>query len=108
MIDWDRVSALRAEIGEADFEEIVQMFLLESDGVIARLRAGRPYPTLEAELHFLKGSALNLGFRQLADLCSQGEKVAASGGLVDLGRILASYGATRTAFDAGMRDLSAA
>lgn len=108
VIDWDRVAALRAEIGEADFEEIVEMFLFESDGVIGRLRQGRPDPTLEAELHSLKGSALNLGFRQLAGLCSQGEKLAASGGVVDLGPILTSYGATRSEFEAGLRDRSAA
>jgi HPt (histidine-containing phosphotransfer) domain-containing protein len=108
VIDWDRVAALRAEIGEADFGEIVEMFLCESDEVIARLRRGRPDPTLEAELHFLKGSALNLGFRLLADLCSKGERAAAAGDVVDLGAIVSSYSTTRKAFETGLRDRSAA
>jgi HPt (histidine-containing phosphotransfer) domain-containing protein len=108
VIDWDRVADLRAEIGEADFEEVVEMFLCESDEVITRLRRGRPDPTLEAELHFLKGSALNLGFSQLAELCSKGEKAAEAGRAVDLGAIVSSYGATRKAFETGLRDRNAA
>jgi HPt (histidine-containing phosphotransfer) domain-containing protein len=108
MIDWDRVAALRDELGAADFAEVVEMFLSESDDVIARLRAGRPYPTLEAELHFLKGSALNLGFHQLAALCGQGEKRAASGQVVDLKIVVESYTATRSAFAKGLRDRRAA
>ena len=108
MIDWDRVATLRAEIGVADFAEVVEMFLTESDEVIARLRKARPYPTLEAELHFLKGSALNLGFRQLAALCSQGEKQASAGKPADLAGVIASYEATRAAFDAGLRAMRAA
>jgi HPt (histidine-containing phosphotransfer) domain-containing protein len=79
MIDWDRVASLRGEIGAADFTEVVEMFLAESDAVVARLLAGKPDPTLESDLHFLKGSALNLGFRHLAALCSAGEKRAAVG-----------------------------
>ena len=108
MIDWDRVANLRAEIGDADFAEVVEMFLSESDEVIARLRAGRPDPTLEAELHFLKGSALNLGFRELASLCSRGEKLAAAGDSVDLVRVTTSYDGTRVAFEAGLERTRAA
>ncbi len=108
MIDWDRVAVLRAEIGAADFVEVVEMFLSESDEVVARLRAGLPEPTLEAELHFLKGSALNLGFCQLATLCSDGEKLAAGGQSVDLRRVTGSYHATRAAFEAGLGTMRAA
>ncbi len=108
MIDWERVANLRAEIGDSDFTEVVEMFLSESDEVIARLHAGRPYPTLEAELHFLKGSALNLGFRELASLCSQGEKLAERGGAVDLACVTTSYEATRAAFEAGLQRTRAA
>lgn len=108
MIDWDRVAALRDEIGPADFTEVVGMFLAESDEVIARLRAGRPYPTLEAELHFLKGSALNLGFRELSALCHDGEKRATQGQKVELARVIDSYLATKDAFAKGLGKTRAA
>ena len=108
MIDWDRVASLREEIGDADFEEVVEMFLAESDEVVARLLAGKPDPTLEADLHFLKGSALNLGFRHLAALCSAGEKCAAAGAPVDVPEVAESFVATRRAFEAGLRDSRAA
>jgi histidine phosphotransfer protein HptB len=108
MIDWDRVAQLREEIGTSDFDEVVEMFLDETDEVIDRLRAGAPYPTLEAELHFLKGSALNLGLRQLAGLCDAGEKLAAGGGQVDLATVIHSYAASRQAFGKGLQGLDAA
>ena len=101
MIDWDRVANLRAEIGAEDFAEVAEMFLDEADEVVARLRAGGPGPELEAELHFLKGSALNLGFDDLATLCNDGEKRAAGGGTVDVARVIQCYAASRSAFAAG-------
>jgi histidine phosphotransfer protein HptB len=102
MIDWDRVGHLRAEIGAADFAEVAEMFLDEADEVVARLQDGSPGPGLEAELHFLKGSALNLGFRELAGLCNTGEKKAASGEPFDVARVIQSYAASRAAFAAGL------
>ena len=108
MIDWDRVASLREEIGAADFAEVVEMFLAESDEAVARLLAGIPDPTLEADLHFLKGSALNLGFRHLAALCNAGEKCAAAGAEVDVPEVAESFAATRRAFEAGLRDSRAA
>lgn len=104
MIDWDRVADLRAEIGAADFAEVADMFLEEAEEVVARLDTGMPGPGLEAELHFLKGSALNLGFDQLAALCHDGEKLASNGGTVDLALVIERYRASRTAFEAGLAD----
>lgn len=108
MIDWDRVAAMRDEIGAGEFHEVIEMFLAESDEVIERLRAKKPYPTLEAELHFLKGSALNLGFQQLADLCGRGEKAAEAGQAVDVGYLIRVYAATRESFAAGLGRMTAA
>jgi histidine phosphotransfer protein HptB len=102
MINWDRVASLRAEIGAADFLEVAELFLEEAEEAIARLRTGRPATGLEAELHFLKGSALNLGFDELAALCHDGEKQVASGATVDLGRVIQRYQASRAAFEAGL------
>jgi histidine phosphotransfer protein HptB len=98
MIDWDRVASLRAEIGAEDFAEVVEMFLEEADEVVARLRGMRTGPELEADLHFLKGSALNLGFGDLAGLCSISEKRAARSEQVDVGLVIQCYAASRSAF----------
>ena len=108
MIDWDRIASLREEIGATDFAEVVEMFLTESDEAVARIVAGKPDPTLEADLHFLKGSALNLGFSHLAALCNTGEKRAAAGLFVDVPEVAESFAATRRAFEAGLRDSRAA
>ena len=44
--------------------------------MIARLDQA---PCLEADLHFLKGSALNLGFTAFSMLCQDGERKSAKG-----------------------------
>ena len=38
MIDWARVSELRDEVGEGDFDEVVELFLEEVDEAIAAWR----------------------------------------------------------------------
>lgn len=107
MIDWDRVADLRAEIGAAGFDEVAEMFLAEAEEVSARLRAGRPDPTLESDLHYLKGAALNLGFNELAALCGAGEKLAAAGVPVDLAMVVDSFDASRRAFEVGLQSRAA-
>jgi len=100
MFDWNRVTQLREEIGEADFGEVVALFLEEVDEVIVRLGAGFDPETLAADFHFLKGSALNLGFLQFATLCQKGESAersdAADQGLVS--QVIVSYETSRAAF----------
>ncbi|MDT8857632.1 Hpt domain-containing protein [Paracoccaceae bacterium Fryx2] len=104
MIDWKRVSDLKAEIGEADFAEVVVVFLEEADEVIARIGSGQGRPSLAGDLHFLKGSALNLGFSALAALCQEGERRAAAGkaGSVDVARVVQAYHDSRRSLDAGL------
>lgn len=70
MIDWNRVDELRTEVGPEDFIEVVDLFLEEVDEIIDRFRNGAQEENLEETLHFLKGSALNIGFSHLATLCS--------------------------------------
>lgn len=97
MIDWTRVNDLRSEIGEDDFLEVVEMFLEETDEVIAYLNGPSDLATVESRLHFLKGSALNLGLNELATLCQAGEKSAAMGDAasVNLQDVVASYNASK-------------
>lgn len=42
MIDWARVTDLRSEVEEEDFDEIVALFLEEVAEVTGRLAAGPP------------------------------------------------------------------
>lgn len=109
-IDWQRVAELRGEVGEDGFEEVVDLFLEEVDEVTDRLRAMSGRAGLREELHFLKGSALNLGFAGFAALCSRGEALAARGeaAQVDLPALLSAYARARAAFTAGLTEGRAA
>lgn len=102
MIDWARVNELRDEIGSDSFDEVAVMFLEEADEAIARLDRSKGAKALESDLHFLKGSALNLGFQTLADLCQIGERLAASGSVaIDLDQVVDVYTASKRAFNTG-------
>ena len=99
MINWTQVSALRDEVGPEDFDEVVTLFLEEVQEVIDELPSvGNA--DMESKMHFLKGSALNLGFTDFSDLCAAGEKMAASGqsDAVDVAGVVSSYDASRAHF----------
>ena len=101
MIDWARVAQLRDEIGGDDFDEVTELFLMEVEDTLMRLDAA----TGDAEqfrdlLHFLKGSALNLGFHDMSEVCSRGEADAASGRCtVDVGALRSVYSQSRALFE---------
>lgn len=73
LVNKDRLTALREEIGAEGFEEVVSLFLEESAAVVDRLGTQAPGGLSPEDLHFLKGSALTLGFDDLADLCRRAE-----------------------------------
>ncbi len=100
MIDWSRVNELRDEVGAEDFDEVVELFLEEVEEVIGRLRTGPNRSQLEQDLHFLKGSALSLGFSAFSDLCQNGERNSAEGRAetVDVGEIVDTYDASKAMF----------
>lgn len=100
MIDWDRVEELRAEVGALDFIEVTELFLGEVEQVLDRLFTERNEGTMASDLHFVKGSALNLGFRFLAESCHRAEKAAARGdfGSVNLDNLHTIYLASRDEF----------
>ena len=109
MIDWDRVRELCTEIGADDFAEVVDMFLSEADEAAGRLSPDLTAKAMEADLHFLKGAALNLGFRALASLCQAGERRAAQGDIgVDLDAVRDTYQSSKTAFQGGVARVLAA
>lgn len=99
MIDWPRVRELKDEVGSDSFDEVVELFLEEVEEVITRLHTD-DRTQLEQDLHFLKGSALNLGFEAFSTLCLEGERISAEGNAagVNLPHILASFAASKETF----------
>lgn len=100
MIDWNRVDELRDEVGADDFQEVVELFLEEVDEVIERMKTSPDTSRLEQDLHFLKGSSLNLGFAAFSSLCQAGEIAARTGRSeeIDLPKIFDVYAASRAEF----------
>lgn len=98
MIDWDRVAELRSEIGAEGFAEVLELFLDEVESVVMNL--GRKPEKLGDELHFLKGSALNLGFRDFGAICQDGERRCSTGNCasVDLAAVLDCYARSKAQF----------
>ena len=97
MIDWNQVIELREDVGHDDFDEVVEIFLEEVEETLTTLAHDGQ---LEAVLHALKGSALNLGFTHFSGLCAEGGMMAArgDGSAVNLGAIRTSYGESRRIF----------
>lgn len=76
MIDWQRVAELRDEIGEEDFDDVVGIFLEEVEETLNRIREAEGPAATAEDMHFLKGSALNMGFKALTAVCEQGEALS--------------------------------
>lgn len=100
MIRWSRVNELRDEVGAEDFDEVVDLFLEEVEEVIDRLCQKVDLAQLEQDLHFLKGSALSLGFADFSELCQDGERKSANGqaDTVDLPAIIAGFAQSKSLF----------
>jgi histidine phosphotransfer protein HptB len=106
MIDWSRIGELRDDIGAEDFKEVVELFLEEVDEVISRLKTKADHRRLEQDLHFLKGSALNLGFTAFSDLCQEGERKSACGQArdVDIAKIVSAFERSKSLFESRIQD----
>lgn len=72
MINKDRVAELRDEVGPDDLEEVVLMFCEEVEETLNRISRTEEH-SVEEELHFLKGSALNIGLTEVGKLCQEAE-----------------------------------
>lgn len=109
-VDWARVAELKAEFGADGFAEVLNLFLEETDAVAAEIARGLADGLVEQKLHFLKGSALNLGLTDLATLCSDGERLAAAArnGEVDLPSVVETYRKARETLMEGLEDRDAA
>jgi HPt (histidine-containing phosphotransfer) domain-containing protein len=106
MIDWKRVRELREEIGSDAFEEVLDLFLEEVESALVMLRCTSEAQGIEAQLHFLKGSALNIGFEALAEMCEENERKARAGGAanVRVTEVITGYEASKAVFLAGISE----
>lgn len=102
MIDWAQVKQLEEDVGAEDLTEVIDVFLEEVDEAVASLRTSAPQvdDDISATLHFLKGSAYNLGFKSFGDYCGEGEKLANNGNgtFVDFQKVISLYDNSRAQF----------
>ena len=110
MIDWTRLHELQEEVGVDDFQEVVALFLEEADEAVERLSPALPADVLENDFHALKGSALNLGFSDLAQICARAEKSAAAGdiGAIEFAAASQTYAASKAALSQKIGNADAA
>lgn len=106
MIDWNQVKRLRHDVGNDAFDEIVDLFIDEVEGAVTKLSEKLEISNLENDMHFLKGSALNLGFIEFSQMCMNGEKMSAGGKAanVDVPAIIDCFYASKTRFMADVTD----
>ena len=69
MIDWERIEDLRQEVGQKDFADVVGLFFEEIDCSLREVFELTEPDEIRDLLHFIRGSALNLGFFELARPC---------------------------------------
>lgn len=108
MINWQQIKQLEEDVGAEDLAEVVTLFLAEVDEAIEELDAVTQKGPSEIAnaLHFLKGSAFNLGFQRFGEFCSEREALAHSG---ETGSILSTeveelYLASKEQFLANVSD----
>lgn len=96
MLNWDRVSELREEVGEDDLAEVILLFCEEVEEVLAVLD-NAPAADMPGHLHFLKGSALNIGFETVSNRCQAEEaRIKETPGIMpDIAGIRADYIASK-------------
>lgn len=96
MIDWERVTSLRDEVGEDEFRPLVEMFLDEIEAGLMALGSANPVVTWDS-LNLLKGCSLNLGLTAFFRICDTWEKLMASGNAdqLEIDLLLASYATSK-------------
>lgn len=77
MINWNRIEELKEEVGKEDLAEVLGLFCEEVEESLSSLSAG-DIAGLKGQLHFLKGSALNIGLDQVSTLCRDAEQALAN------------------------------
>ncbi|WP_167626591.1 Hpt domain-containing protein [Paracoccus luteus] len=94
---------MHRELGEPEFRTILELFLDEIEAAVRRPAAAGT-AEFEAQLHFLKGSAWNIGLSDFGALCQVCEALAIRGcaDQVDPATLAECYALSRQVL---MRDL---
>lgn len=102
MID---IEAFRASLGgDKDIEaRLLNMFIECGDGVMAHLQANPE--SCEAQMHLLKGAALNLGAQRLADLAEEAGQMDAATREAGMHSVAAHYAELRSCIMAHLQQL---
>jgi HPt (histidine-containing phosphotransfer) domain-containing protein len=98
MIDWTHLKNLRSDVGSDGFDEIVELFFLEVEEVFARIKHSDPHPN---DMHFLKGSAANLGFVEFAKSCKTAQRALQNQETIDLDALQTQFAVSKGAFETG-------
>lgn len=98
MIDWGRVKELRNEVGAEAFDEVVEMFLDEVSEALDELPEKRTSAEMKDAMHFLKGSALSLGFSEFAAICSGAEADQSLRDSLDLTALASNFDKSKSQF----------
>jgi HPt (histidine-containing phosphotransfer) domain-containing protein len=98
MINTARIQELKDEVGEDDLVEVIELFCEEVEDVLRALDS-TPQDQMAAQLHFLKGSALNIGLDDVSELCEQQENRLKSDPVAtaDVNMIRVTYAASKEA-----------
>lgn len=98
MINAARIQELKDEVGEDDLIEVIALFCEEVEEVLDSLET-TPQAQMPSQLHFLKGSALNIGLDAVSRLCREEELRLKSDpdATADVAAIRAAYAASKDA-----------
>lgn len=100
MLDKDRIEELRSEVGDDGFAEVIEIFCEEVEEVLVQIAASSPSELVE-RIHFLKGSALNIGMARVGELCliEEDRLRADATSVPDIETIRDAYSASRKALE---------
>lgn len=98
MINTARIQELKDEVGEDDLFEVIELFCEEVEEVLDDLGSAES-AEIPGHLHFLKGSALNIGLDAVSDLCRTEEQRLKSdpSATADIDAIRAIYATSKDA-----------
>jgi len=102
MIEWERIAELQEDVGAESLAEVLDLFFEETEAVLDGLDQHLPPNRLKADLHFLKGSALNLGFSRVGAMCRAAEAENAGSRKLDTNALRQAYASSKESLLSGL------
>ena len=105
MLDWDRITALKRDLGNREFSIVAKLFFVEVEASLKKLAESAPKEITQSDLHALKLSASNMGFRQLAMECQIAEHALDVGAddEFQIDSLRCTYRLSQVAFSEGLK-----